>query len=165
MPVTVRLLAASEWRLWRDVALRALADSPDAFRPTLAETNDRPEAFWREAVAPTVAHERGNLWIAVDGDDPVGKLFARIDEELTTVYIGAMWVAPDLRGAGVGRRLMQAAEEWGKDSGVTRSELWVTATNQAAVSFYESLDYLPTDDTQMLREGSKLVVRKLQKTI
>lgn len=165
MPVTVRRLVASDWRLWRDVALQSLADSPDAFRPTLAESKDQPEEFWRRAVAPIVEHERSNLWIAVNGDDPVGKLFARIDEEFTTVYIGAMWVAPDLRGAGVGRCLMQAAEEWGKDSGVTRSELWVTATNQAAVHFYESLDYLPTDDTQMLREGSRLVVRKLQKTI
>jgi GNAT superfamily N-acetyltransferase len=165
MPVTVRLLAASEWPLWRDVSLQSLADSPDAFRPTLAEAKDQPEEFWRGTVVPTVEHERFNLWIAVSGDDLVGKLFARIDEGLTTVYIGAMWVAPDLRGAGVGRRLMRAAEEWGQGSGVTRSELWVTETNQAAVRFYESLDYLPTEDTEMLREGSQLVVRKLQKTI
>jgi GNAT superfamily N-acetyltransferase len=165
MPVTVRLLAASEWPLWRDVSLQSLADSPDAFRPTLAEAIDQPEEFWRGTVASTVVHERCNLWIAVSGDDPVGKVFARIDEEVTTLYIGAMWVAPDLRGAGIGRRLMHAAEEWGKDSGVTRSELWVTEANQVAVHFYESLDYLPADDTQMLREGSRLVVRKLQKTI
>lgn len=44
------------------------------------------------------------------------------------------------------------AEEWDKGSGVTRSEVWVTATNEAAVHFYESLDHLPTDDTQMLRK-------------
>lgn len=165
MPVTVRLLAASEWPLWRDLSLQSLTDSPDAFRPTLAESRDQPEEFWRGMVVPTVEHERFNLWIAVNGDDPVGKQFARIDEEVTTVYIGALWVAPDLRGKGIGRSLMQAAEEWGKDRGVTRSELWVTEANEAAAHFYESLDYLPTDDTQILREGSKLVVRKLQKTI
>lgn len=164
MPVTVRLLARSEWPLWRDVTLRSLADSPDAFRPTLAESIDQPEEFWRGTVVPTVEHEHSDLWIAVNGD-PVGKLFGRIDEELTTVCLGAMWVAPGLRGVGVGRRLVQAAEEWAKDRGVTRSELWVTEANQAAVDFYKSLDYLSTDDTQMLREGSELVVRKLQKTI
>jgi hypothetical protein len=60
---------------------------------------------------------------------------------------------------------LSRSEEWGKDCGVSRSELWVTEANQAAVHFYESLDYLPTDDTQMLREGSGLIVRKLQKTI
>lgn len=48
---------------------------------------------------------------------------------------------------------LQVAEEWDKGSGVTRSEVWVTATNEAAVHFYESLDHLPTDDTQTLREG------------
>jgi GNAT superfamily N-acetyltransferase len=165
MPVTVRPLAASEWPLWPDVSLRSLADSPNAFRPTLAESEDQPEEVWREAVVATVEHERSNHWIAANGDNPVGKLFARIDDALTTVYIGAMWVAPDLRGAGIGRRLMQAAEEWGKNSGVTRSELSVTEANQAAVHFYESLDYPPTDNTQMLREGSELIVRKLQETI
>jgi GNAT superfamily N-acetyltransferase len=76
-----------------------------------------------------------------------------------------MWIAPDLRGTGIGKRLVHAAEDWGKDRGVTRSELWVTEANQAAVHFYESLDYLPTGDTQPLRAGSGLVVRKLQKTI
>jgi GNAT superfamily N-acetyltransferase len=145
--------------------MQSLADSPDAFRPTLAETSDQPEEFWREAVGSVLEHERSNLWIAVNGDDPVGKLFARIDEEHTAVYLGAMWVAPDLRGTGIGKRLVHAAEEWGKDCGVTRSELWVTEANQAAVHFYESLDYLPTGDTQPLRAGSGLVVRKLQKTI
>lgn len=163
--VTVRLLAASEWPLWRDVTLRSLADSPDAFRPTLSEAQEQPEEFWRRMVAATVEHRRSNLWIAIDGDDAIGKLFAGIDDELTTVYIGAMWVAPDLRGEGTGRGLMHATERWGKDNGVNRSELWVTETNRAAVRFYESLDYLCTNATQTLRKGSELMVRKLQKTI
>ncbi|MEQ8438562.1 MAG: GNAT family N-acetyltransferase [Ilumatobacter fluminis] len=151
--------------MWRDVTLQSLADSPNAFRPTLAEASVQPEEFWRGMVGQTVEHERSNLWVAVSGDDLVGKLFARIDEELTTVYLGAMWVAPDARGAGIGGRLMQAAEAWGEDRGVTRYELWVTEANQAAVRFYESLGYVPTDDIQMLREGSELVVRKLQRAI
>jgi hypothetical protein len=57
----------------------SLADSPDAFRTTLAESKDQPEEFWRGAVASTVQHERANLWIALNGDDPLGKLFVRID--------------------------------------------------------------------------------------
>ena len=32
---TIRTIRAEEWPLWRDVRLRALTDSPDAFRPTL----------------------------------------------------------------------------------------------------------------------------------
>lgn len=165
MPVTVRFLAASEWPLWRDVFLRSLADSPDAFRPTLSESRDRPDEFWRDMVEETVEHEHSNLWIAVNSDEPVGKLFARTDEELSSLYIGAMWVAPDLRGAGVGKSLMQAAEAWGADLGVTRCELWVTMANTAAVRFYESRGFLPTDDTQALRNGSQLLVRKMQKEI
>jgi len=35
--IAVRVLDESEWPLYRDVRLRALAESPDAFTATLAD--------------------------------------------------------------------------------------------------------------------------------
>ena len=87
--------------------------------------------------------------------------FARIDEEFTTVYIGAMWVSPHARRLGVGDALLAGALDWGRASGTNRAELWVTEANAAAVGFYESHGFQPTDDTDVLRHGSDLVVRKL----
>ena len=47
MDVEVRTITADDWPLLRDVSLRALADSPDAFRRTLAEAQALTEDFWR----------------------------------------------------------------------------------------------------------------------
>lgn len=161
MGLTVRKLTAEEWPIWRDLTLQALAESPDSFRPTLAESQDQPDEFWIEMVVPTVEHERGDLWIALGEDVPIGKLFASIDADFTTLYVGAMWVTADRRGTGVGTKLIDAALAWGRGKGAVRSELWVTEANRAAARFYHSVGYRPTDDTEMLREGSSLVVRKL----
>ena len=46
--ITVRVLDESEWSVYRDVRLRALAESPGSFTATLAEEADRDEQFWRD---------------------------------------------------------------------------------------------------------------------
>ena len=46
--ITVRVLDVSEWSLYRDLRLRALAESPSSFTATLAEEADRDEQFWRD---------------------------------------------------------------------------------------------------------------------
>ena len=47
--ITVRVLDVSEWSLYRDLRLRALAESPSSFTATLAEEADRDEQFWSAA--------------------------------------------------------------------------------------------------------------------
>jgi hypothetical protein len=61
--ITVRVLDESGWSVYRDVRLRALAESPGSFTATLAEEADRDERFWRDRM--TRSHrplaERGPL--------------------------------------------------------------------------------------------------------
>ena len=89
-------------------------------------------------------------------------LFGRIDEEYTTLHIGAMWVAPEVRRHGVGSGLIQAAIEWARGLGVSRAALWVTDGNAEAMAFYQGHGFQPTDETDTLRPGSDLTVRKLR---
>ena len=49
--------------------------------------------------------------------------------------------APDARGSGIGRQLMQAAEDWLRQQGVVKVQLLVRETNTKVVSFYERLGY------------------------
>ena len=100
---TIRPLSADEWRVYKDLRLRALADSPDAFGRTLAEETGRTDAEWARQLAsnddspvnlPLVAEVRG---------DPIGLAWGRIDTsdpEVAALY--QMWVAPNRRGAGAG---------------------------------------------------------------
>lgn len=92
-------------------------------------------------------------------------LFGRVDEESTTVGIGAMWVAPDARRGDVGSGLIRACIEWGRGLGVSAASLWVTEKNTEAVAFYERHGFEPTEATEALRPGSHLTVRKFETSI
>jgi ribosomal protein S18 acetylase RimI-like enzyme len=49
--------------------------------------------------------------------------------------------APDARGSGIGRHMVQAAEAWLRERGVVKAQLLVRETNTKVVSFYEYLGF------------------------
>lgn len=157
----VRELTGDEWTLWRDLRLRALADSPDAFRATHAEEAGQPDEWWEDLIGDTVAHPRGGLWIAEIDEEPVGMAFGRLDPACQVLGIGAMWVAPGTRAKGIGARLLAAAMDWGRSIGARVAELWVTDGNEGASSLYRSAGFIETDERELLRPGSNLTVTKL----
>ena len=53
-------------------------------------------------------------------------------------YVAA---APQARGAGVGRHMVEAAEAWLRERGVVKVQLLVRETNTRVVSFYEHLGF------------------------
>lgn len=53
-------------------------------------------------------------------------------------YVAAL---PDARGLGIGRRMVEAAEDWLRERGVAKAQLLVRDTNTAVVRFYERLGY------------------------
>lgn len=158
--VTIRTIGVEEWPLWRDVRLRALTDSPDAFRPTLEEESAQPDQWWAETIGATSQHPRGGLWVAEIDGKAVGMLFGRLSPDLNLLSVGAMWVAP-LVQRGVGRGLLEAAIESAREEGAAQAELWVSEENSIAQSFYRRAGFRPTADTQRLREGSRITVRRL----
>lgn len=57
--------------------------------------------------------------------------------------------APHSRGLGIGRRMVQAGEEWLRQQGVVKVQLLVRETNTKVVSFYEHLGFETTPRTIM----------------
>ncbi len=47
----------------------------------------------------------------------------------------------DLRGAGIGRRMVEAAEDWLRRRGVAKAQLLVRETNAGVIPFYERLGF------------------------
>ena len=92
-------------------------------------------------------------------------LFARLSADLLVVNVGAMWVASEVRTIGIGKRLLEVALDWGRAAGAKRSALWVTMGNSPAASLYTGLGFEPTGDSEPLRTGSPLLVRRLQKAL
>ena len=48
---------------------------------------------------------------------------------------------PHARGSGIGRQMVQAAEEWLRRKGVVKAQLLVRETNTKVVCFYEHLGF------------------------
>lgn len=57
--------------------------------------------------------------------------------------VADLYVEEALRGRGVGRALLRAAEAQARALGVRRMELKVLAENSAALAFYDALGYAP----------------------
>ncbi|MGH3412702.1 MAG: GNAT family N-acetyltransferase [Marmoricola sp.] len=96
----LRFLHADDWRVWREIRLRALADSPDAFGSTLARERSFTEVDWRRRCGDrSVVAFHGDLAVAC------GAVFA---DRPGYAAVVAMWVDPAQRGRGHSRRILDA---------------------------------------------------------
>jgi GNAT superfamily N-acetyltransferase len=160
---TVRPLAAHEWPVYRDLRLRALADSPDAFGTTLDDALVRREAYWIERLASAVASEWDLPLVAREGDEPVGLAWGTIDPSAPeTAYVLQMWVAPRARGLGCGAMLLDAIIGWAREARARSVMLSVTRGNTPATHLYLRASFQPAGDPEPLRAGSALLVQPMR---
>lgn len=66
------------------------------------------------------------------------------------VYVQDMYVAPAMRGRGLGRELMEAVVRRSRERGGRYVKLSVYDGNEAAIGFYRSLGFKVCDDEQVL---------------
>ena len=113
--LVVRTFTAAEWSVYRDLRLRALEDSPDAFGSTLAEEAVRLDAHWARRLASGSDSQTNLPVIAEVHGEPVGLAWGRIDTSNPDVAVlYQMWVAPSHRGVGAGKMLLEAAIAWAR---------------------------------------------------
>lgn len=91
-------------------------------------------AFRSENATILVVEERGAL---------VASVMVGHDGHRGWVYYLAS--APDKRGMGLGRLVLEGAENWLRGRGVWKIQLLVRAGNDAAEAFYEHLSYRKLD--------------------
>ncbi|WP_437936906.1 N-acetyltransferase family protein [Sorangium sp. So ce341] len=128
--INLRALTSDDWATWRDVRLRALADAPHAFGATLEEWENASEDRWRARLALPGSH---NLVAYVDGG-PVGMATGAPFEG--TYELISMWVAPEVRGRGVGDALVEEILRWAREQGARELRLDVKEHNRSAISLY-----------------------------
>jgi GNAT superfamily N-acetyltransferase len=96
------------------------------------------------------------------GDELAGMLWATFDStNRDTVHIYQMWVAPEHRGLGVGRALLERAINWASLSGANLVALSVTCGDSVARRMYESRGFRPIGDPEPLRNGSELMLQNM----
>ena len=145
----IRPIHADEGLQLRDLRLRALVDTPAEFGETLAQAQERSEAFWHERAAQNAAGIEAITFVADEDGRWYGMVtgFFRPDDPLTAHGAG-LWVDPAGRGRGLARELMEAMAEWARARGATRIQHWVQETNTQVIAFHERGGYVRTGTTK-----------------
>ena len=77
-------------------------------------------------------------WLALDKQEGIGAVLTA-DILWDWIYIDELWVSPELRGEGLGRKLMQLAEEFATVQGL--QGIWLWTQSWQAEGFYRQLGY------------------------
>jgi RimJ/RimL family protein N-acetyltransferase len=148
-PITVKPLRAEEWRELRDVRLRALRDSPQAFLTTAVQAENEPDEFWANRAALAARGERWGIFLALtDKGEAIGMVSGVEDSEtLGVVELVQMWIDPAWRNQSVGAQLVAAIIEWSSPR-ADRIRLGVADDNQPAIALYTRCGFLPTGEEE-----------------
>jgi ribosomal protein S18 acetylase RimI-like enzyme len=157
MSVAVRRFTADEWRIYRALRLRALRESPDAFGSTFDLEVVRVDSDWQDRLARAATASDELPLVALVDDTPAGLCWGRVDElEPDVADLFQVWVAPEYRGHGVSRLLVETAVTWARAAGLRILRLDVTSGNSAAINLYRRLGFVETGTSHPLRPGSAL---------
>ena len=143
----VRRLRPDDWETFRDVRLRSLADSPDAFGSTLEREQGFTEDDWRQRVSGPVYVVLDPAPVAVGGivgRDGVGQVWG-------------MWTDPAHRGRGHARRILDVLTPLHE-----RVQLHVNLANPAARTVYERYGFVGTGEVEPLRLGSDQRMERME---
>ena len=104
---SVRVLSEDEWELYREMRLRALRESPEAFVADLSTEEGYDEQLWRDRM------KRSDRLVVTHEGQPVGIASVRMNEDLfdDAAELFSLWVAPALRGEGLAAELVVSASE------------------------------------------------------
>jgi predicted GNAT family acetyltransferase len=136
---TLRALGPDDWETFRDIRLRSLADSPDAFGSTWERERAFTEAEWRRRLGVPVYVVEDPRPVAIGGT---------FDQE-GVPHVWGMWTDPAHRGRGHAWRILDALIPPG-----TPAQLDVNVTNDGARTAYQRYGFVGTGHLEPLRPGS-----------
>ncbi|MCW2832841.1 MAG: acetyltransferase [Nocardioides sp.] len=158
---TIAQIGPDDWEDFRDIRLRALADAPDAFGVTLADARQNSEQDWRDRLAGSspvlVVRDRAVLLAMGGGWHPPG--------EPDRMMVWGMWTAPEARGNGCARSLLDRLLDHARRLDATTVELHVTEGNNSARRLYETCGFEATGEWEPLQEGSALQIELMRRVI
>ena len=141
----VRVLPTDEWRTWREIRLRSLAESPDAFGSTLDREQGFTEDDWRQRV--------GGLAVLATVDGVPAALGGGFRVRDGWMQVVAMWTDPAYRRRGLAVQVLDVVVAAARSEG-RRLVLDVAEGNSAARTAYERYGFVATGESEPIREGS-----------
>lgn len=139
-----------EGKIFREVRLRALLDSPLAFKSTHGEALKRSSASWSEQCDASAAGSERCTYLALQGDHVVGiaALYRIPGAVRETAELMQVWVDPAYRKQGIARDLQTELLQWGQTYNYAVIIATIHVENVAVMGFYEKTGFkLDTEAT------------------
>ena len=148
---TVRALGDEDWQVYRDIRIKALKESPDAFAASAQQEEQKDEEFWHKRMSRSrrlVAEQDGAVVgvVSVKTLDPDE---TKRDDKAAELF--GLYVVPELRGKGISWKLVQAATDQARSDEHAHIVYWVGTDNGRAVAFASSFGFRPTDARRPMR--------------
>ncbi len=142
--MNIRLITEHDVEAYVTLRLQGLREHPEAFASSYEEEKDRPLDDLRQRLKERSTPENFTLG-AWQENTLIGMVGFYREIHLKMRHKGNIWgmyVAPEGRGQGIGRRLMEAALERVENvEGLEQVNLTVVSTNAAARQLYLSLGF------------------------
>jgi GNAT superfamily N-acetyltransferase len=130
--------------------INGLQDYEAAFEPDRRRDPGFAVEHWRD-LQHRCAERHGIMLIAEDGGRPAGWAFAYderaelfvVEPERRHGFLAELYLAPEARGKGLGRALIQGCEAWARERGHKLLTVGVLARNPSAIRAYEGAGYAP----------------------
>lgn len=152
--------------VFKEVRLRALAESPTAFSSTYARESQFPDEEWRRRAERCSGDGKDAMFMAFENEAVCGIAGTLRDpENAGRAQLVSMWVDPAHRRAGVGKALIDAVVEWNSARGVAELALMVTDVNVAAIAFYERLGFAKTGVTEQYPNDPSILEYEMTMTL
>lgn len=159
--VLIRRILPEDSGAFRELRFRSLEQDPMAFGETLERLSQRPDASWTDWTHRAATSTDACSMVAVAAE---GKLVGHVGsiwkDDVTS--LGAMWVEPAFRRAGVGRRLLDAILAWADATHPTSDiRLGVVPTQEAAIRLYRRSGFVATGKVLRLEHGPGSVFHEM----
>jgi GNAT superfamily N-acetyltransferase len=123
----------ADWKIVRDLRLRALADAPEAFGSSYEREVAFPDEVWVDRAA---AVANATLVCEIDGGGCGMVTLVQDGTDARVGWLVGMWVAPTARGTGVADSLVGSVLQWAGDRDIATVRLRVAEGNAAAERLY-----------------------------
>ena len=142
MTIRITPFHPSQWKLYRELRLAALKDSPEAYASSYAQEIQLDDTVWKNKLELAANLSNRVALLANLQSNPSGLVWGIIDQELSdSVNVYQLWVDPKFRRQGIARALIDNLCAWARKYGTSYLALEVAMENQTAVSFYENYGF------------------------
>jgi ribosomal protein S18 acetylase RimI-like enzyme len=143
--IAIERIALGSAHVFKEVRLRALQEAPFAFGSTYAKEAALLDEEWKKRAMRWSSGSAIGLLAFDEDHQGCGMVFSFAEElDPMRAQVVSMWVAPEVRRAGVGRRLIEGVVDWSRARAMRDVKLMVTGVNHGAIRFYEQLGFRMT---------------------